>query len=59
MPQNRVLTETDGPFAQVDGRTAMPWDAERAIASLAEVWAVPKQEVAKRVADNLRQLASF
>jgi TatD DNase family protein len=38
MPRDRVLTETDGPFAQLDGRTALPWDAEQAITLLAEVW---------------------
>lgn len=57
MPRDRVLTETDGPFAQLDGRAALPWDAEQAITSLAEVWGQPVAEVRARISDNLRHLA--
>lgn len=57
MPQDRVLTETDGPFAQLDGRAALPWDAEQAITSLAEVWGQPVAAVRARISDNLRHLA--
>lgn len=57
MPRDRVLTETDGPFAQLDGRAALPWDAEQAIISLAEVWDQPVAEVRARISDNLRHLA--
>jgi TatD DNase family protein len=56
MPRERVLTETDGPFAQLEGRAAMPWDAEQATKLLAEVWGIPMQEAAKQVSDNLRRL---
>ncbi len=38
MPRDRILTETDGPFAQLDGRAALPWDAEQAVVALAELW---------------------
>jgi TatD DNase family protein len=57
MPSDRVLTETDGPFAQLDGRPALPWDAEQAIASLAEVWGQPVAEVRTRIRDNLCHVA--
>ncbi len=56
MPRNRVLTETDGPFAQLDGRAALPWDAEQAIASLAELWGEPVSEVRTQISSNLRHL---
>ena len=56
MPRDRVLTETDGPFAQLDGRAALPWDAEQAITSLAEVWGQPVPEARARISDNLRRL---
>lgn len=26
--KNRVLTESDGPFAKLNGEILMPWDAE-------------------------------
>lgn len=57
MPSDRVLTETDGPFAQLDGRPALPWDTEKAIASLAEVWGRPVAEVRAQIRNNLHHLA--
>lgn len=54
MPRDRVLTETDGPFVQVDGKPAMPWDSVRAEAGLAEVWGEPLEEVQRRLVGNLR-----
>jgi TatD DNase family protein len=58
MPKNRVLTETDGPFAQVEGRSAFPWDATLAVVGLAEVWDMTKQEVERLLLENLRRLTS-
>jgi TatD DNase family protein len=34
MPQDRVLTESDGPFATIDGRSAAPWDVGIAVTAL-------------------------
>lgn len=56
MPRDRVLTESDGPFARVDTRAALPWDAERATTALAELWAEPVDEVCEQLASNLRRL---
>lgn len=56
MPRHRILTETDGPFAQLDGRAALPWDAEQAITVLAGVWGQPVPEVRAQIKDNLRHL---
>jgi TatD DNase family protein len=58
MPRDRVLTETDGPFAQLDGRCAVPWDTERAVGILADLWAEPTSAVQRRLAANLRRLVS-
>lgn len=56
MPRNRVLTESDGPFAQVDGRAAWPWDADRAVETLAQIWSEPVNAVRRQLLDNLRRL---
>jgi TatD DNase family protein len=56
MPRDRVLTESDGPFARVDGRAALPWDSERAATGLAELWAKPVDEVREQLVSNLRCL---
>lgn len=56
MPRDRVLTESDGPFAQVDGRSAVPWDTERALGVLAELWEESPDRVRERTIQNLRRL---
>jgi TatD DNase family protein len=58
MPRDRVLTETDGPFAQVEGRPALPWDADRAVHALGELWAESVPAVRQQIVTNLRALVS-
>ncbi|MGB5086733.1 MAG: Qat anti-phage system TatD family nuclease QatD [Methylocystis silviterrae] len=57
MPRDRILTETDGPFAQLDGRAALPWDAEQAVVALAELWGESVPKVRAQIGVNLRHLA--
>lgn len=54
MPRDRVLTESDGPFAQLDGTAVMPWNVERAIHDLGAIWSLPEDEVQQTVDRNLR-----
>lgn len=56
MPQNRILTETDGPFAQIDGAAALPWDASKAVEALASLWQRTGVEVDHIINENLRAL---
>lgn len=56
MPPGRVLTESDGPFAQVDGAAARPWHVEIAVKSLSDIWSAPVDEVQKSLTANLRAL---
>jgi TatD DNase family protein len=58
MPRDRVLTETDGPFAQIAGRAALPWDAETAVTILADLWAEPVSVVRRRLLKNLREIVA-
>lgn len=58
MPKDRVLTESDGPFAQIDGRAAFPWDTERAEVLLGEIWGEALDVIKSRLSGNLRRLAS-
>lgn len=58
MPKDRVLTETDGPFAQLDGESAKPWDANRATSILADLWSLSCPEVDRMLHANLRILSS-
>jgi TatD DNase family protein len=58
MPQDRVLTETDGPFAVVDGQSVFPWDVDRAVVSLAGMWGMERASAERQINDNLRKLGS-
>lgn len=58
MPRNRILTESDGPFAQVDGRSALPWDSQLAVLELAKLWNEASGAVERTLRDNLKRLNS-
>jgi|LNFM01.2.fsa_nt_gb TatD DNase family protein len=56
MPRDRILTETDGPFAQIEGRSAMPWDAQKATIELATLWEMSEFDIEQLLNNNLRRL---
>ena len=58
MPRARVLTETDGPFARVGERSALPWDVESAELAIAALWGESVDEVRRTLGDNLRRLGT-
>jgi TatD DNase family protein len=55
-PIDRILTETDAPFAQIDGRTALPWDVDIVLCHLAILWKKDRGEVENTVAKNFARL---
>lgn len=50
LPQNRILLETDGPFAKTNGKPAMPSDVVLVTRFLSELW---KKDI-KQVQDELK-----
>lgn len=56
MPYNRILTESDGPFAQLERRPVLPWDVVRAVDALSLLWNVPSDVAGNRLLSNLSQL---
>jgi TatD DNase family protein len=52
MPHDRVVPESDGPFAQVGGKPVMPWSAPETAQRLSEVWNLPVEVVADLLANN-------
>lgn len=44
MPQDRVVSESDGPFAKIRSVHVMPWEANTVAAKLAEAWNVSKDD---------------
>jgi TatD DNase family protein len=58
MPRDRILTETDGPFAQIDGKSLAPWEAQHAVELLGALWNVEADAVELTLRDNLRRLVT-
>ncbi|NUB01180.1 TatD family deoxyribonuclease [Azospirillum melinis] len=58
MPRDRVLTETDGPFAAIDGRPLAPGEVAPACTALATSWSVGVDEAAAIILGAFRRLAS-
>ncbi len=56
MPPERVLTESDGPFAQLDGAAVLPWQVDLAINELSILWSLPRETVDEMLLANLRKL---
>jgi TatD DNase family protein len=56
MPRERVLTESDGPFAQVDGKSIMPWGVEDATRDLGRIWNLSEASTEQVIRDNFRKL---
>ena len=55
-PQERVLTETDAPFARIDSRTTLPWDVDMVLNQLATLWKMDRGEVEKTIDHNFGRL---
>lgn len=58
MPLDKVLTETDGPFARNGDVPLYPWDVADAEVQLAELWGTAADTVKSRLKSNLRVLVS-
>jgi TatD DNase family protein len=59
MPIDRVLIESDGPFAQVDGRAAWPWEAVTAIPDLAKLWRIDEGDCERQLMANLAAIGKI
>lgn len=58
MPRDRLLTETDGPFAQMRGKAAVPWDTAQVIPILGHIWNELSAGVERQLIANLRRLTT-
>jgi TatD DNase family protein len=52
MPRDRVMTETDAPYVQTEGRPAVPQDVKRVLAFLGLLWDMPALEAETLVFSN-------
>ena len=56
---SQVLTETDGPYVQINGQPTYPWDIKNVIQTLSLRWDKSIQETLKIVSDNYRRAVNF
>lgn len=56
VPRELILTETDGPFASVDGGPAYPWHVDHVSAALAELWNVSVSDARSQLKTNFARL---
>lgn len=58
MPRDRMVTETDGPFAQIGGQALRPWEVDVAVAALASIWNIPTGDADRRIKANFRAVTA-
>lgn len=59
MPRDRVLLETDGPFAQLKGTALGPWNVTLAARMIADVWEADLGEVRDQIESNEQALKTW
>lgn len=55
-PLDRILTETDGPFTQIDDRPAEPADAPKAVIAIAHARKLDPSVIDRAIRSNLKTL---
>ena len=58
MPIEKILVETDGPFGNFKTQALLPWNANIAIAILADIWGMNISEAENILRKNLISLVS-
>src|SRR5262249_52742127 len=58
IPRERVLTESDGPFAQLNKTAIMPWQVVDAMRGLADLWQASETTTQQSILDNFRRLCA-
>ncbi|EPB6955680.1 TatD family hydrolase [Pseudomonas aeruginosa] len=59
MPQNKILTETDGPFAKYKGNPLMPWQCDIAVNILSSMWNQSSAHTSIILRENLKSILSY
>jgi TatD DNase family protein len=56
IPSELVLPESDGPFATLNGKPIMPWEAMDICFDFSEIWSISTKESKRRMMSNLERL---
>jgi TatD DNase family protein len=58
IPRDRLLTESDGPFVNVDGKAARPTDIPKLVSGLADLLGIGRDEMTETIYANFRKILS-
>lgn len=58
MPHDRLVPESDGPFARVSDRVLHPWDVAAVYRELSVLWGVTSDNAQQQVRENFRALVA-
>lgn len=56
IPKELILLETDGPFTRLNNNFLYPWDTEKILPYLMDIWGVDKNQCCSQLQQNLKQL---
>ena len=59
IPQNRVLPESDGPFAQMSMQPLFPWEGKMVARELSAIWEIPLDEIVTGFDDVLSDIINL
>ncbi|MBT2495609.1 TatD family hydrolase [Microbacterium sp. ISL-59] len=56
MPRDRVVLESDGPFATVNKKPLFPWDIQSAVPAIARLWSLEEAAASAQIRSNESRL---
>jgi TatD DNase family protein len=56
IPPELLLPESDGPFATLNGKPVMPWEAMDVCSDLSKIWNLPITEAEEQIISNFQRL---
>jgi len=56
IPSELVLPESDGPFANLNGKPIMPWEAMDICSDLSKIWNISISQSKKQMMRNFEKL---
>lgn len=56
IPSELLLPESDGPFATLNGKPIMPWEAMDICSDLSTIWDIPIADTKKQIINNFKKL---
>jgi TatD DNase family protein len=59
IPRDKIISETDGPFAMVNKKPLMPWDVDLVISAISKLWDESDKSVKEKISNNFSNLIKY